>query len=136
MLPLYSPLSHNNHYNAGTSAPKPAPKKALRRDRVSSDIALSLVDTEDSQDTPSIPMSSSMTDSMYGGLQRVSSMDNMPISEWAPVGNSYTISSGHVSNWNKKTEGEDAPQVEDKKKPMSLTKMFRRSKAIKLVVNI
>ena len=77
-----------------------------------------------------------MTDSIYTGLHRVSSMDNMPISEWAPVGNSYTISSGQVSKWNNKTEGEDILQVDEKKKPMSLTKMFRKPKPVKLVVNV
>ena len=131
-LILYSPLSHNDNSNVGTSAPKPVPKKALRRDRVSSDIALPVLNPED---TSSIPTSSSMIESVYVGLHRVSSMDNMPVSEWGPVGNSYTISSGQFSKWNKKTEGEDVPQM-DEKKPLSFTKMFRKSKPVKLVVDM
>ena len=107
----------------------------LRRDRVSSDITLPVVDynndVEESHSSPSMPTSSSLTEHMFAEIRL---MDNMPASEWAPIGNSYTISSGQVSKWNvKKTEGEDS---EDKKKPKSLSTVFRKSKSIKSVVTV
>ena len=89
-------------------------------------------EVEDSHVSSSIPASSSLTEQMFAELRATSCMDNMPASEWAPIGNSYTISSGQASKW-KTTEEDD---TDDKNKPTGLSKMYKWSKAIKLVVKM
>ena len=105
----------------------------IRRDRVSSDITLPVVDfnndIEESHSTPTMPTSSSLTEHMFAEIRL---MDNMPASEWAPIGNSYTISSGQASKWNLK--GEDTDNI--KRKPKTLSTAFTKSKTVKSVVNI
>ena len=104
----------------------------IRRDRVSSDITLPVIDfsndvVEESRSNPTMPTSSSLTEHMFAELRL---MDNMPASEWAPIGNSYTISSGQANKWNIK--GEET----DDKKPKTLSTAFRKSRTVKLVLNL
>ena len=128
---LYSPLSCNDT-NDGTGSPATAPRKMLRRDRVASDITLPVVDlnndVEESRSSPTMTTSSSLTEHMFAELRL---MDNMPASEWAPIGNSYTISSGQANKWNIKGE-----ETDDKRKPKTLTGVYRKSKTVKLVLNL
>ena len=99
---------------------------SLQSDRISSEITLPVIDFSNDGESSSMPTSTSLTDHMFDEL-RV-----MPASEWAPIGNSYTISSGQASRWNiKKINEEDITSSDDKRKPISFSNVYRRSKAVK-----
>ena len=106
---------------------------------MASDIALPVVDhnddIEESHSTPSITTSSSLTEHMFAEMRLMNNMPASAPSEWAPIGNSYTISSGQFNKWhNKNAEGEDMP--DDKRKQKSLSNAYRRSKTVRSVLNM
>ena len=71
-----------------------------------------------------------MTEHMFAEVKMISSLDNMPASEWAPIGNAYTISSAQLNKWSKKNDEKD-----DKSKPLTISNMFRKTKTMKLALN-
>ena len=90
-----------------------------------------VVDITNDGESSSMPTSSSMTEQMFAELQV------MPASEWAPIGNSYTISSGQASKWNiKKIDGEDIYSTDDKRKLSSFSNVYKRAKTVRLVLHM
>jgi len=52
----------------------------------------------------------------------------MPASEWAPIGNSYTINSAQLSKLNKKND--EGEKMDDKSKPLTFSNVFRKTKSV------
>ena len=122
---------------SGSSGSPSTPRRVMRRERISSDINLPLVNPEEDGSTPSsLPTSQSLLENMSAEIQFISPdpmVTSMPASQVMKVGHSYTLG----ANQNYRNSSGMELEADDKLKPTRLSAMFKQtsSKILKSVLN-